>query len=150
SVILVGYFGSPYEAGAFFVALRTAQLLGLFVLASKVVTMPIFSRGAVAGNWRFVQDVSKLSSLICSVFALLGIFVYFAIGETLLGLFGPEYRSAVPILLILSIGYLANAMAGTLEPLLQMSGHEKAYLNLLVCSNGIAVASMLLTARYFG
>jgi O-antigen/teichoic acid export membrane protein len=150
SVILIERMVGAEQAGTYFVALRSAQLLNLFVLASKVVTMPTFSRQVAAGAWGEAQRVATLSAVLSGGFAAVGFLAYLVGGGYLLRLFGAEYAAATPVLLVLSGGFAVAAMAGPAEPLLQMSGHDRPYLVLLAIANGVAVGSLFLTIPAFG
>ena len=123
SVFLVGLFLEIDKAGAFFSALRVAQLLNMFMLAIEVILIPAISRKVATEDWRQVQHLCSLTAAFAGGFGLLGAITLFFLGSPLLSLFGPETVKAYPALVVLSIGFAFNTLAGPTAPLLQMSGH---------------------------
>ena len=150
SVVAIERWVGPEQAAGFFVALRTAQLLNLFVLASKVVTMPAFSRLVELRDWPEVQRVASASAWLSGAFALVGFGAFVALGGWLLSAFGAEFRTWTPELWILAAGFVVSAAAGPTEALLQMGGRERGFVVVLAVAHGVSVASLAVTIPAFG
>ena len=67
--------------------------------------------------------------------------VFVLLPGVIMGAFGAEFRTAVVILVVLSVGEFINVLAGPVGILLQMTGNEKTYRN---CTFASAVAQLVL------
>lgn len=123
AVIIVGQQLELAQAGAFFAALRVAQLLNLFMLAIEVILLPAVSRAIANDDWGQVQRLCKLTAVMGGGFGLLGGLVFLLGGKLLLGVFGPETVQAYPALMVLTLGFVVNTLAGPTAPVMLMSGN---------------------------
>ncbi len=131
-VILLGFFVEQHDIAQYGVASRIAGLLLFGMAALGAVLDPIISE---LYYQKKKQQLSKLVSTIMR-FVLLGggcalLFLWF-FGASILGLFGNEYMEAKPLLLILALGQMLNLSAGPSVVLLNVSGHQKSYMKLLL------------------
>jgi len=150
SVILIERQIGPEEAGPYFSALRTAQLLNLFLFATSVICSPMLSRSLARGDHDETQKVCTLTALVGGGFGVLGFVVILFAGGVLLRLFGEGFDSATLALGVLAAGFLVNTLAGPTGPLLEMSGHEKAYFRALLWANALGLAAMPLMILWIG
>ena len=150
SVILIEIQIGADEAGPYFAALRTSQLLNLFLFATSVICAPMLSRAMQRQDWAEVQKVCTLTALVGGGFGLFGFCVLLVLGSPLLNLFGPDFADAHSILVILAAGFLFNTLAGPTGPLLEMSGKEGFYLKVLVAVNTVGLVSLPVTIHWLG
>lgn len=122
SVLLVGLSMPVEQAGAFFSAMKVAQLLNLFMLATEVVLIPSIARSMATDNLENVQRLCTFTALLGGTFGLAGAVFLIVFGEYLLALFNNDAVSAAPALAVLAIGFAVNTAAGPTAPLLTMSG----------------------------
>lgn len=135
SVILIERQIGPEQAGPYFSALRTAQLLNLCLFATSVICSPLLSRSLARKDHAETQKVCTLTVMIGGGFGAAGFLVILVAGGFLLRLFGEGFDTMTPALIILAAGFLINTLAGPTGPLLEMSGHEHAYLKTLLIAN---------------
>ncbi len=129
-VVLVGLFVTSQSAGIYFNAFRTAGLMTLFMFAITLVIAPMVSRYYHGGELRRAQAVTSFCAWAGFVFSV-GIFVLFVFfGGHILSLFGPQYAEGAAILVVLSVGLLADAATGPTRIVMMMTGHERAYVRL--------------------
>lgn len=113
---------SATETGAFFAALKTVELLNLFLMAVTLVVAPELSRLAARGDALALQRKSNAALLLQGVPATLaGIVMIVAAGPLLL-VFAPEYAAYDGLLRLLVVGMLVNALTGATVLLLQLGG----------------------------
>jgi O-antigen/teichoic acid export membrane protein len=148
SVILIERQIGPDQAGPYFSALRTAQLLNLFLFATSVICSPMLSRSMTRGDREETQKVCTLTATVGGGFGAAGFLMILVAGGFLMRLFGEGFDSATPALIILAAGFLVNTLAGPTGPLLEMSGHERAYFRVLFVANTIGIAVMPLAIIY--
>lgn len=142
SVVLIGHALGPGPSGTFFSAMRIAQSLNILLIATNVICTPLLSRALAVNDIERAQGVASLTSLLGGAFggAVYLILIFF--GHPILGLFGTNFVSAYPSLLILAFGFTFNTIAGPTGPLLEMSGNQGAYTAILLIFNLLALGAM--------
>lgn len=133
-VVLIGLLRDSVETALYFTAARTAGLMSLLLVASNMVCVPIISRLVHRGQRSELQRILKLNVIGIAIPTGLGLIVVVVFGRQLLSIFGPGFEQAYWPLVILSLGYLLNALAGPMSYLFQISGEERVYLKIMTIS----------------
>jgi O-antigen/teichoic acid export membrane protein len=150
-VLVVGSMLGHTEAGQYLVASQLAAPTSFGVTAMMVMALAMIAdlhaRGRTAELQRLVTLLSRASLVVSlPVVAILAIR-----GTTILGWFGPTFRVAYPVLVILSIGYFIAAAGGILAGfLLTLTGHQRQAAYLVVGSAILNLALSLVFTRSFG
>jgi O-antigen/teichoic acid export membrane protein len=142
-IVIVGALRGSRDAGIYAAASKTASLVAFVILAVNAASAPQFSSLWALGR---VDDLQRLVSKLAGVifWPSLAISVGIAaLSGPLLDLFGPEFHAARPALLILLVGQLINAAAGSVGYLLTLTGHHREATRALGFS---ALACILLAA----
>lgn len=149
-VVVLGFMLEQAEIGYYFAASRTAALTGFVLLSVNLVTGPQISHAFHAGRHSHLQKLLKFSALMAFLpaFTLFGIFAIF--GDWILSIFGPNFVSFWPVLMILSGGHVASSFFGSTGLLLDMTGHEKANTYILLTTSLVTTVSMVLGGVVFG
>lgn len=150
AVVFVGAFMDVHNVGPFFAALRTSQLLGLFTLATEIVLTPMLARFIANNNYKKVQNVSTLSSLLGGGFSIVGLIIFWLFGSFLLRFFGADFDSAYPALIIMSVGYAINSLAGPTSPLMMMGGRALHLSQMQILSNLLALGALPFAIEAYG
>jgi O-antigen/teichoic acid export membrane protein len=125
SLLMVGQYLDPVDAGRFAAVFRTAAIISMVINSVNAMASPAFayhhSRGEGAELRRMVRRCAHLvfwpAAAACLVLGLMG--------ETILGWFGPSYVVGKHALQILLIGHCVNAATGSVGSLLNMTGNQK-------------------------
>jgi len=141
-VLVVGKYVGVAQAGVYGVASQFASLITFGVSSVSYLGAPmmadLYARGDMHGLERLTKWYGRLNLLV-SIPALL---LLVGAGSLSLGWFGPGFVAGYPILLILSIAQVANAMVGVQGGfLLTMTGRERAASYIIGAS---AVVNLLL------
>lgn len=149
-VVLVGALMSPDASGLFLNAFRTAGLMTLFLFAINQVVAPRVAQHFHAQEFKATQTLVSFTAWAGFVFALgvFGLFVMF--GPNIMGLFGAEYVSGAPILLILAAGLMVDAATGPTRIVMMMTGYERAYVGILAATSAIALVAAIAVIPLFG
>jgi O-antigen/teichoic acid export membrane protein len=142
-IVIVGAFRGAREAGIYAAASKTASLVSFVIIAVNAAAAPQFaSLWALGATDELQLLVTKLAGIIFwpSLAISLGIA---ALAGPLLDLFGPEFHEARPALLVLLVGQVINAAAGSVGYLLTLTGHHREATRALGFS---ALACVLLAA----
>ncbi len=123
-VLLLKLFVSPAELAVYFAAARIISFVAFVHFAVTAVAMPRF---ATAYARRDIASASRLLRqfrmwTFAPSLAAAGLLL--VVGPFVLGLFGPEFPTAWPVMVVLAAGHLARALAGPAEAMLAVSGKQ--------------------------
>ena len=148
-VVIVGSLLSKAEAGSYFAAQKTAQLLSLVLIAGGLATAPHMSALYHAGKLVELQALCRKLAIAIVVITLAGFAFLVITGKLLLSIFDPQFVAAYPILIALAMGAVVDAVSGPNAYLMQMTKFEGAYLKILVgCYALVIAAQFMLIPRY--
>ncbi len=127
-LIALGLWVSDHEAGLFGLASRIAMLVTILTMATYAVTAPRLARlhGAedAAG---FAQALHEATRGVV-VLGLPVTLALLAVPAWVLGLFGPEFRAASPLLVVLVLAQVPNLLFSQCYTALAMAGQQRALL----------------------
>ena len=144
-VLMLGGMVAMAEVGVFRVASSVAIMVAMPVSLFNVVGMPLIARLHAAGDKVRLQRLLSLSSLGMLLGTAALALPFLIAGEPLLVLvFGSEFAASLPILLVLCVAILANAVFGLSANLLNMAGHpgdvtRASLLSVIVLATAAAV-----------
>lgn len=150
SVVILGLALTPGETGPFFAAMKTATLLKLPLAAGAIVGAPLIARYFSAGQINQVQEVSSYLIIGITAPVLIGFVAIVLYHDEILGFFSPEFVSASSALLLIAAGTLVNALSGPTAFIMNMTGHHRQYLLIMVVTQAIALAILPLAAAKLG
>ncbi len=166
-VILSGTFLGAEQAGLFSAASRISEAVLFGFHSINAVAAPTFAAMYAKGDQselrRFVWLCAWGSTLVTTL-AVVPLLIF---GRPLMKLFGPEFVAAYPTLLVLLLNPVIMSVAGSVNYLLNMTGHQDLCLKvfavttviyLLLCffliplwgNVGIAISNVLTTAAWNG
>lgn len=148
-VVIVGSLLSNGEAGAYFAAQKTAMLLSLVLIAAGLVAAPLMAGLYHSGQHADLQRLLRNLAAAIAIVTALGFALLVLIGKQLLALFDPQFVVAYPILLLVAVGTLVDAVSGPTAYLMQMTSYEKPYLRIMIiCYLAVLFAQFLLIPLY--
>jgi O-antigen/teichoic acid export membrane protein len=123
-VLLVGALAGPTAAGIYGAASRLVAAGLVLSTALRIVVAPLYSRSLGGGRVGEAQSLYTTTTTWMVLFSTPVFIVLATYGGTVLGLFGPGFRTGADALLILAVGLLTVLVAGNVQSLLLMSGHS--------------------------
>jgi O-antigen/teichoic acid export membrane protein len=139
-ILIVGAQKGSQDAGLYAAASKTAMLVTFVILAVNAAAAPQYSSLWALGRRDDLQElVRKLAGVIFwpSLAITLGIGI---LSAPILALFGPSFGAAQPVLIVLLVGQLVNAAAGSVGYLLVVTGHHREATRALGVSAVVCVA----------
>jgi O-antigen/teichoic acid export membrane protein len=124
-IVIVGALRGSHDAGLYAAASKTATLVTFVIVAVNAAAAPQFSSLWALGRRDDLQDlVARLAGVIFwpSLAISIGLGV---LSAPILALFGPSFDAAQPVLIVLLVGQLVNAAAGSVGYLLVVTGHHR-------------------------
>ncbi len=149
-VVIVGSLLSKAEAGSYFAAQKTAQLLSLVLIAGGLATAPHMSSLFHAGKLQELQSLCRKLAIAIASVTIGGFGFLILAGKVLLGIFDPQFVAAYPILIAIALGTVVDAVSGPNAYLMQMTKFEGAYLKTLVGCYGLVIAAQFLLIPRYG
>jgi O-antigen/teichoic acid export membrane protein len=124
-IVMVGAILGAKEAGLYTAASKTALAVSLVLISVNAIAAPMFA------SLFAQQRMGELASLATRVanwvfWPTLGISILLAVAaKPVLALFGSGFSSASGILIVLLVGQLINAAAGSVGYLMTLTGHQR-------------------------
>lgn len=135
----VATFGTSEEIALYSVALRTSMLVSFILLTVNVVLAPKYASAFSCGKLSEVDMLALYSSRLMLLMSTPVLLTMLIIPELILSLFGEEYLAAASYLQILACGQFINVVTGSVGYLLNMTGHEHDFRNVVLVSGLISI-----------
>ncbi|MGA9239911.1 flippase, partial [Robiginitalea sp.] len=150
SVYLIQIFEDTRQVGIFSLSLKLTLLINFALIAITTVIAPkmsgLFWDGKKVELTAFVQKATKYVFLLSlPTFLVLVIFP-----GTVLKLIEPEFASGKYVMIFLALGQIFNAFGGPVSLLLNMSGHQKSVMKVILFVLVFAVSANIVLISYFG
>ncbi len=137
--IMLGMFRSAQEVGVYNVAFKISMITSITLTAINTIAAPKFAefwgRRDIKGLGKVAQQSTKL--IFWTSFPVLLIFWLFP--EYILSIFGEEFRVGSTVLRILTFGQFVNSISGSVGYILQMTGKQKVFQNIILCATIINI-----------
>lgn len=149
-VLLLGTMSSAAETALYSAAAKLAVINSFVINAVNVSASPVIAVLHHEGRTRELQATLDRVVLVISGLSI-GLFVLFVLfSRQLLALYGSAYEQAVPLLVLLSLGQLFNALCGLNGSLLVMSGNERVHACITTITAVINIAAQVLIIPRYG
>ena len=148
--IMIGIFKTEVEVGVYNVSLKLAMITGVVLGAVNSIVAPKLSETFNNNRMDEFRKLIKQSTRIIFFCTLPVLIILLLLPEFLLSFFGTEFLIAKNTLLILLIGQIVNAMSGSVGFILQMTGREKVYQNILLLTLVINITLNIILIPKFG
>ncbi len=133
-------------------AWRASRLVVTPLMVTNVVLMPVIAEYCERRELSRLTAALRFTATLATLPALLLVLAFILVHEPIMGaLFGPYYRDAGMLLVLLGIGQLSSVFSGACGITLLMSGRQTLHLVLnLISLVPLLVAGVLLTRRFGG
>ena len=145
-LLMTGPYLNDADLALYFSALRTSFFIGFFLTAVNMAFLPRASRHHARGDRERLQQDLFRSCKVMTWCAGAGLVFLSVFGESVLGLFGPEFRTGSSALVVLAAGHFVRALAGPAAEVLSMTGGQNACLKVYGFSLVVLFAATLLLA----
>ena len=150
-ILLIGFILDYKDVSYYKIALTASTLIAFALQAVNVVMSPKYSRIYKNNDIKKLQYYVKLSSRISFMVSLPIFVAVFLYGEYFLVYFyGAEYNKSYTSLLLMSIGQVVNVFIGCVVVLLNMTGHEKETLKVLLTTTLLNLILNIVLIPEFG
>jgi O-antigen/teichoic acid export membrane protein len=127
NVIFLRFYWTPTDVGLYRIATSLAMQAHFFLVVVNMAVAPLIAKAHVSANRDELQNLARSASRIAILGAIPVVALLILFGRPILALlFGPEYIAAYPALVILAVGQVVMAGAGSVGLILNMTGYERA------------------------
>ena len=158
--LMLGNMMGSEEVGIYFTAFKLSMFASIALMAINSIASPKFAELYGKKDFDGLKKVAHQSSKMIFLATLPLVLVFFVFPEFLLGLFGDEFKVGVKAFVFLSFGKLISSLSGSVGNILQMTGKQVIFMNVLFVGaivnvllnfflipkfgiNGAALASMI-------
>ena len=147
--LILSSMSSMENVGVYSVVTKLALLSSFVITSINTIVAPKFSELYYTEDIDALRKIAKKSSKLIFFSTLPISMMLVVFGTELLSMFGDVFTAGTLALIMLTIGQLVNAMAGSVGYLLNMTGHQKT-LNKIVMLGGVCnvVLNLLLIPSY--
>ncbi|MBF0585875.1 oligosaccharide flippase family protein [Prosthecochloris sp. N3] len=148
-ILMLGWLQGPSTAGLYQPAVRSAGIIRSFLLAFAAIAAPLF---ASLHAQRRTEELRHLLQAVTRWIAMTSVpfcVLLMVLPECVLAMFGDEFISAAPVLVLLAAAVLLQAVTGLYDQVLQMGGRGGvSALNAVLALGVHASLNMVLVPRY--
>jgi O-antigen/teichoic acid export membrane protein len=149
-VVVVSSMLGSTEAGAYFAAQKTANLLGLAMIAGGLVAAPIMAAHFHAKKIVELQSLCRMIAVAIAATTMVGVVIEVLYGRQLLGIFDASFAASYPVLMVLCLGYAIDSLSGPNAYMMQVVGLERSYLRIMAVVYGLVLALQLALIPHYG
>ena len=149
-VMLVGYFVSPADAGAYFVAARIANIFTMVTTGLHTYSLTHSAALFFSNQHQKLQAILRSLAIVSLAFLLPAVIVIVVAGSDILMVLGTRHESAYPILIVLTLACFARALCGPASGILLTTGHERLYSRVVVFATAARILLTAFLASQFG
>jgi len=129
--LMLGNMMSSEEVGIYFTAFKLSMFASISLMAINSIASPKFAEMYGKKDFDGLKKVVHQSTKMIFWSTLPLVILFFIFPDFLLGIFGTEFKVGVTAFIYLSIGKLISAFSGSVGNLLQMTGRQIIFMNLL-------------------
>lgn len=134
-VLILGFFRSETEIGYFAIAVKLATLTSFVIAAINSMAGPKFSELYHSKKMDDLFHVARKAAKLVFWTTAPILVGFVVLGKPLLHfLYGKEFTIAYPAMILIVIGQFVNAFSGSTSMFMNMTGHQKAYRNIIIIS----------------
>ena len=149
-IIMLGQMADARQAAFVAASWRLASLVPFALIGLAMMSGPLIASAHERGDKAELHRVSSVVARAGFGFAIASALALIVLGRPLLGLFGPEFVAAQPVLLVLLAGGVANAFTGVVAYYMTLTGHERQALVIFIAALVLSVGLNILLIPRFG
>jgi O-antigen/teichoic acid export membrane protein len=140
----------PESAGYYYAANRIALLLDFFLATFCVPAAPLIARLFDEGRRTEITRVMSSATLGAFLAVLVCVVALALVGDLVLMVFGASFVRAHGVLMVLSVGMLISTYFGVGSIALNMTGHQRAAMYIMVVTSTVGIVAMVGATWKFG
>lgn len=149
-VLVLGIFVNEESIGIYSAASRTALATSLVLISVNAIIAPQFSHCFSNADFDGLKRLAKLSTRLMIMIVSFPTLFLLIFPVWTLSLFGDEFTSGAPILIILTIGQFVNVACGSVGYMLVMSNNERIMQKIILVTALINLVLSVVAVNVYG
>ena len=137
--LMIGNMMSAESVAVYGVAFRFSMGVSITLMAVNSISSPKFAEKFASDDIKGMGKIAMQSAKIIFWTTLPLATILLIFPKFFMGLYGSEFLTGFEVLRWLIIGRIVNALSGSVGNLMQMSGQQKIYMNILIIGSVINV-----------
>ena len=148
---IVGLYCSSSDTALYGAAARFMILVALPLMLVNAVVQPMIAAAFAKGDLSKLEPMLRATATLASFMAMIALLVLGFYGDWMLGIvFGEFYSDAYWVMIILTVGKLGSAVAGSCGGVLMMTGNQKMLLETSFWSCLLMLILSILVVESYG
>lgn len=129
---VLGIYESSKTVGIYDLSLRIAILTSFVLQAINSILAPKLANSYLNKDMDTFNKLISASTKLNFFLTLIIVLAIILLNDLIFGFFGEEFKSGKNLLIILCLGQLVNSISGPVAVILQMTGYQKNYQNIVL------------------
>jgi O-antigen/teichoic acid export membrane protein len=130
--LMLGGMIDSHEVGIYDVAFKLSMVIGIALTSVTSITSPKFAEVYANNEFNRLEKVVHQATKLTVWSSLPICFILLLLSPNILGLFGNDFQEGQKVFFMLCFARLITAFLGPAANLLQMTGRQKIYMNVLI------------------
>src|SRR5690606_16668719 len=128
---VLGIYENENIVGVYSVVIKIAALVSFVLQAINSILMPKVSKLYSEGQLQKCKSLIRFSTMVNLILTVIIVLFILLGNHYLLAFFGEEFLIGTSVLSLLCVGQLINSLCGSVGVVLQMTGYQKVYRNIV-------------------
>lgn len=148
--IMLGDMATNADVGIYSAAFKLSLITSMVIIAINSIATPKFAEFYGKGDVLGLEKMTKQSTKMIFWTTVPVLLVLLSLGSFVLGLYGEEFKVAYWALVLLLAGRFIGAIVGSVGYIMQMTGKQVAFQNILLISAGTNILLNYLLIPEYG
>ncbi len=149
-IVMLGMFRTEEDVGIYNVAQKLAMLVSLPLMAINTIAAPKFAEFWGRRDLTSLTKVAKQSTKLIFWTSFPFVILFLLFPDLFLEMFGENFKVGTWALIFLTLGQFVNAVSGSVGYILQMTGNQVYYQNVIFVGSLINIILNLILIPKFG
>ncbi|MCF6243902.1 MAG: flippase [Sulfurovum sp.] len=149
-IIMLGMYRSTKEVGVYSIVLALLLLITFVISSIEMIAGPKFAKLFSEKKMDELEYVAKKSAKLSFFISLPLILILMLLGKWVLSIYGEAFTGGYLPLLILLAGQIVSAMVGPAGYMLDMTGYQKQFRNIVLLAGGVNIVMNYILIPYYG
>lgn len=149
-MLLLGVWESAENIGIYSAAYRVAMLTSFVLIAVNTIAAPKFSELYQKGDIDTLGTVARNATKMVVLSASPVLLLFLIFPESILAIFGEEFKEGAVVLSIFAIGQFINVATGSVAFILNMCGYERLMRNNLIFCALLGIPLSVILIKNYG
>ncbi|MDN6279756.1 MAG: flippase [Psychroflexus sp.] len=147
---ILGMFETDDVVGVYSIALKVATLTSFSLQAINSILAPKIAAAYKQDEMEKFKKLIKFSTKLNFFTTIIVVAIIIVFHQWILEFFGKEFIAGATVLILLCIGQLVNSISGSVGVILQMTGHQRKYRNIVFLALIVNVVLNISLTPFYG